>query len=55
VLHRGTLRVMVNLGTTKAQITADGPVQEVLFSLGQPDVQDGVVTLAPDTAVIIRM
>ena len=55
VLHRGTLRVMVNLGTTKAQITAAGPVQEVLFSLDQPDVRDGVVTLAPDTAVIIRV
>jgi maltooligosyltrehalose trehalohydrolase len=52
VLHRGTLRVMVNLGATKAEIDAGGPVREVLF--GQPDIRDEVVTLAQDTVAIIR-
>ncbi|HYQ69371.1 malto-oligosyltrehalose trehalohydrolase [Actinophytocola sp.] len=52
VLHRGTLRVMVNLGPTKAKLDVGGPVREVLF--GQPDIQDEIVTLAPDTVAIIR-
>jgi maltooligosyltrehalose trehalohydrolase len=52
VLHRGSLRVLVNLGSTKAEITV-GPIQEVL--LGRPDVRDEVVTLAPDRFVIVRV
>ncbi|HEX6358930.1 malto-oligosyltrehalose trehalohydrolase [Actinophytocola sp.] len=53
VLHRGSLRVVVNLGAAKAEVTVDGPVREVLF--GRPDVRDEVVTLAPDAATIIRV
>jgi maltooligosyltrehalose trehalohydrolase len=53
VLHRGTLRVMVNLGTAKAEIDAGGPVREVLF--GQSEVRDEVVTVAPDAVAIIRL
>jgi maltooligosyltrehalose trehalohydrolase len=52
VLHRGALRVIVNLGQDKAEITT-GPVREVLF--GQPEVRDAAVTLTPDTAVVIRV
>lgn len=52
MLHRGTLRTLVNLGTTKAEITLPSPVLDVL--LGEPDIQDEVATLAQDTFAIIR-
>jgi maltooligosyltrehalose trehalohydrolase len=51
LLHRGTLRVAVNLGADPARIPA--AAQEVLF--GNPEVADESVTLAPDTATIIRV
>ncbi|MGB3440172.1 MAG: malto-oligosyltrehalose trehalohydrolase [Actinophytocola sp.] len=51
VLHRGSLRVLVNLGTTTAEIETDGA--EVLF--GRPEVRDKSVSLAPDTFAVIRV
>ncbi|GAB1509358.1 malto-oligosyltrehalose trehalohydrolase [Actinophytocola sp. KF-1] len=51
VLHRGALRVLVNLGTTTAEVTVDGP--EPL--LGTAEVRDKGVTLAPDTFAVIRV
>jgi maltooligosyltrehalose trehalohydrolase len=53
VLHRGTLRVVVNLGEAEAEIALDGPVGTVL--IGQPDVGDEVVTLAPDTFTVLSV
>jgi maltooligosyltrehalose trehalohydrolase len=51
LLHRGTLRVAVNLGADPARIPA--AAREVLF--GNPEVAEESVTLAPDTATIIRV
>ena len=51
VLHRGTLRVLVNLSASTAEVAVDGP--EVLF--GQPEVRDKSVSLAPDTFAVIRV
>ncbi|TDV53673.1 malto-oligosyltrehalose trehalohydrolase [Actinophytocola oryzae] len=51
VLHRGALRVLVNLGKTAAEI--DVAVREVLF--GQPELHDETVTLAPDTVAVVRV
>ena len=51
VLHRGSLRVLVNLGATTAEVTVDSP--EVL--LGTAEVRDKGVTLAPDTFAVIRV
>ncbi len=53
VLHRGTLRVVVNLGPAPAEIALDGPVRTVL--VGRPEVRDGVVALDPDTFAVIRV
>ncbi len=51
VLHRRSLRVLVNLGSTTAEVTVDGP--ELL--LGTAEVRDKGVTLAPDTFAVIRV
>jgi maltooligosyltrehalose trehalohydrolase len=51
VLHRGTLRVVVNLGKTTAEIPADRPVAEVL--MGAPEIDGATITLAPDTFAIL--
>jgi maltooligosyltrehalose trehalohydrolase len=51
VLHRGTLRVAVNLGSAPAVITLDRPVRRVL--LGDPAVTRQILTLRPDTFGIV--
>jgi len=51
VLHRGTLRVAVNLGRAPAAIPLDRPVGTVL--LGDAEIRAKVVTLAPDSFAII--
>jgi maltooligosyltrehalose trehalohydrolase len=55
VLHRGALRVMVNLGTAKAEIAVGGVVREVLFAHGESEVGDEAVTLGPDSVVVVRV
>jgi maltooligosyltrehalose trehalohydrolase len=52
VLHRGSLRVVVNLGAA-ADIRLDRPIATVLF--GQSEVRGDVVTLATNTVAIIRV
>jgi maltooligosyltrehalose trehalohydrolase len=51
VLHRGSLRVLVNLGTTQAEITV--ACREVLF--GTPEIRGESALLAPDTFAVIRV
>jgi maltooligosyltrehalose trehalohydrolase len=51
LLHRGTLRVAVNLGTAPARIPV--VTREVLF--GSPDVAEDAITLAPDSAAVVRV
>ncbi|MFI7678096.1 malto-oligosyltrehalose trehalohydrolase [Actinophytocola sp. NPDC049390] len=51
VLHRGSLRVLVNLGTTTAEVAVNS--REVL--IGTAEVRDEGVTLAPDTFAVIRV
>jgi maltooligosyltrehalose trehalohydrolase len=53
VLHRGTLRVLVNLGTDKAEIPLGAPVRSVL--LGHPEVQDEKAALPPETFAVLRL
>jgi len=52
-LHRGQLRVLVNLGTAKADIPLDGSPHTVL--LGQPELKAETAILAPDTFAIIKL
>jgi maltooligosyltrehalose trehalohydrolase len=52
-LHRGELRVLVNLGTTKAEIPLGSPPRTVL--LGHPELQEETAILAPDSFAIVRM
>jgi maltooligosyltrehalose trehalohydrolase len=51
VLHRGTLRVVVNLGGTSAKIPVDRPVSEVL--MGAPTIDGTTVGMAPDTFAVL--
>jgi maltooligosyltrehalose trehalohydrolase len=51
LLHRGTLRVAVNLGTAPARIPV--VAREVLF--GSPDLDADAITLAPDSAAVVRV
>jgi maltooligosyltrehalose trehalohydrolase len=51
VLHRGTLRVLVNLTQSDTEIPLTA--KEVLT--GRPEVQEKSVTLTPDTFTIIRV
>jgi maltooligosyltrehalose trehalohydrolase len=53
LLHRGTLRVAVNLGADAAAIPLDAPVREVL--LGDPVAGGSVVHLPPDSFAIVRV
>lgn len=54
VLHRGGLRVAVNLGAEEAVIPL-GMVREVLLASGEPVVRGDAVTLAADSFAVVRM
>ena len=51
VLHRGTLRVAVNLGSATAAITLDRPANGIL--MGAAEIDGATITLAPDTFAVL--
>ncbi|HEV2778044.1 MAG TPA: malto-oligosyltrehalose trehalohydrolase [Actinophytocola sp.] len=53
VLHRGTLRVAVNLGHTAAEITLDPPAAEVLLASARPTVSGAAVTLPAESFAVL--
>jgi maltooligosyltrehalose trehalohydrolase len=55
VLHRGGLRVAVNLGAGEAVIPLGAAVREVLLASGESAVRGEDVTLAPDSFAVVRM
>lgn len=52
VLHRGGLRVVVNLGAD--EVTLDLPVREVLLAVGHATAAGDTLTLAPDSFAVVR-
>jgi len=53
VLHRGGLRVAVNLGAD--EVTLALPVREVLLAAGPATAADDTLTLSPDSFAIVRV
>jgi len=56
VMHRGTLRVAVNLGAERQEIPLDGRPMGVLLSSGPGFVyRDGGIELEPASAAVVEM
>ncbi len=54
VVHRGSLRVVVNLADQPREIDLDAPVTDVLFATGELPVLDGAaVTLPAESAAVL--
>jgi maltooligosyltrehalose trehalohydrolase len=53
-VHRGGLRVVVNLAEDPREIDLDRTVAEVLFSTDElPAVDGATLTLAPESAAVV--
>jgi maltooligosyltrehalose trehalohydrolase len=54
VVHRGSLRVVVNLAEDPREVDLDRKVAEILFSTDElPTVDGATVTLAPESAAVV--
>ncbi|MFP5372955.1 MAG: DUF3459 domain-containing protein, partial [Actinomycetes bacterium] len=54
VVHRGSLRVVVNLADQPREIDLDVAVTDVLFATGELPAVDGpTVTLPPESAAVL--
>ncbi|MDQ1660570.1 MAG: maltooligosyltrehalose trehalohydrolase, partial [Blastococcus sp.] len=54
VVHRGSLRVAVNLADEPREIDLDVPATDVLFATGELPALDGeTVTLPPESAAVL--
>ena len=54
VVHRGSLRVVVNLADQPREIDLDVPATDVLFATGElPALDDATVTLPPESAAVL--
>jgi maltooligosyltrehalose trehalohydrolase len=53
VLHRGDLRVVVNLGAAQAEVTLDRGVGEVLLASGTPRLDGRHVTLGAESFAVL--
>jgi maltooligosyltrehalose trehalohydrolase len=55
VLHRGALRVAVNLGTQPASVALDGQPTEVLLASGQASTTQGTLRLAGESFAVVAL
>ncbi|MBV9314898.1 MAG: malto-oligosyltrehalose trehalohydrolase [Pseudonocardia sp.] len=55
MLHRGDLRVVVNLGHSAATPQLDRPVAEVLLSNTKPTLNGGTCTIPGESFVVVRV
>ncbi|MGD9529678.1 malto-oligosyltrehalose trehalohydrolase [Pseudonocardia sp.] len=55
VLHRGSLRLAVNLGGAAATLTMDAPVTGVLLASEQPKSEGRELTLAPESFAVVAL
>ncbi|WP_309232975.1 DUF3459 domain-containing protein [Blastococcus sp. TML/C7B] len=54
VVHRGALRVVVNLAAEPREIDLDRPADEVLFATAElPGVDGSTVTMPPESAAVL--
>jgi len=55
VLHRGRLRVAVNLSDRPATVALDGPVCKILLAGAEPTVSDTELTLAGESFAVVEL
>jgi maltooligosyltrehalose trehalohydrolase len=55
VLHRGRLRVLVNLGSSAATAPLDGPVDEVLLASSDAKAEGGAITLPAESFAVVEL
>ena len=55
VLHRGGLRVAVNLSDRPAAVALDGPVREVLLASAEPTVAEAELVLPPESFAVAEL
>ncbi|MGE3285374.1 MAG: malto-oligosyltrehalose trehalohydrolase [Pseudonocardia sp.] len=55
VLHRGSLRLVVNLGSAAATLSMDAPVTGVLLASEQPKGDGRELTLAPESFAVVAL
>jgi maltooligosyltrehalose trehalohydrolase len=54
VVHRGSLRVVVNLAEEPREIDLDVPATDVLFATGElPELDGATVTLPAESAAVV--
>jgi maltooligosyltrehalose trehalohydrolase len=55
VLHRGSLRVVANLGTSPRRVTLDGQITEVLLASADTWVEGDEVALDPESFAVVEL
>ncbi len=55
VLHRGALRVVVNLGDTEAGVALDRPVDEVLLTSAGAEPKDATLSVPAEAFAVVRL
>jgi maltooligosyltrehalose trehalohydrolase len=55
VLHRGTLRVVVNLGAEPATVALDVPVREILLASAVPSVEDTDLLVPAESFAVVAL
>jgi maltooligosyltrehalose trehalohydrolase len=55
VLHRGSLRLVVNLGGAAATLAMDAPVAGVLLACEPPKLEGRELTLAPESFAVVAL
>jgi maltooligosyltrehalose trehalohydrolase len=55
VLHRGGLRVAVNLGSTETTVWLQETVERILFASGEATIEGGRITLPAESFAVVEM
>jgi maltooligosyltrehalose trehalohydrolase len=55
VLHRGGLRLVVNLGSAPATLALDAPVARVLLASAAADADEAALTLDPESFAVVAL
>ena len=55
VLHRGRLRLAVNLGSAAATLALDAPVARVLLASAATDADDAALTVDPESFAVVAL
>jgi hypothetical protein len=55
VLHRGRLRVAVNLGDRPAAVALDGPGREILLASASPSIKDTDLFIPAESFAVVQL